>query len=236
MKDKQAKAQSCSLNISYTRILLALVGFSASTNFPIVALSLWILGALLDLFDDGWEQQHQRARRKRIHVVALELFADNLLRTVGWTAAALTQPSRFLCLATSVLLLEWTTLLTTHVHVAWDIGHWKRTRVQDPAWVQAFFRDRFQRPLGRLGMFGLFAADLVCFASAKGVEHYIPFFVVIQVVAFCGRFLVALVEVWLCVTFGAFLVHELRAKKDWVVQLLTFFVRDTLSLHVSKVL
>lgn len=248
MKPKAAPSSSlsscCSLNLSYVRIFLALTGYAVSANFPSFALFLWMLGAMMDLSDDdqvrdsrnSGHSTNKTSQQKRIHVIALDLLADNLLRTVGWTAAAVAQPHPYLAVATTVVLLEWTTLITTNVHVAWDPLHWKRARCTDPAWMQALLRSRGQNVLGRLGLFGLLTADWVSFAAAKGIAGNIPCFAAIQVTALVGRAVVATMELWLCATFGAFLVQKLQAKKDWVVQSLTDLVKDALSLHVAKVL
>ena len=202
------------------------------------------LCGMLDLSDDDQARDNNNSRhstnktsqRKRIRVIALDLLADSLLRTVGWTAAAVAQPSPYLAVATTVVLLEWTTLITTNVHVTWDAMHWKRARCADPAWMQSLLRSRGQNVLGRLGLFGLLAADWVSFAAAKGIAGNIPCFAAIQVTALIGRAVVATMELWLCASFGAFLVQKLQAKKDWVVQSLTDLVKDALSLHVAKVL
>lgn len=254
MKPKAApcsSSSSCSLNLSYVRIVLALAGYAVSANFPSLALFLWMLGAMLDISNDpntndikknnkktSHDSTKQTSQRKRIHVLALDLLADNLLRTVGWTAAAVAQPSPYLAVAVAIVLLEWTTLIATHIHVAWDAGHWKRARCgTDPAWMQALLRSRGQNVLGRLALFGLLTADWVCFAAAKGIDGMIPCFALIQVTALVGRAVVAAVELWLCATFGAFLVQKLQVKKDSMVhQSMTETVMDAVSLHVTKVL
>mmetsp|Transcript_9622 Transcript_9622/g.18569 ORF Transcript_9622/g.18569 Transcript_9622/m.18569 type:complete len:240 (+) Transcript_9622:80-799(+) len=217
--------------VSYVRIALALVGFHVSSDCPITALSLWIFAARLDGCGDDGAQKSSSS-------VALDIFADNLLRTVGWMAVATShhQSQRYLVVAVTCVLLEWTTLLTSHLHATLDYNHWKQARAKDPIFVRAFFHNRFQNPLGRLGIFGLFASDLVCYAASHNISCMIPFFGIIAMTALMGRLLVACVETWLCVSFGAFLIHNLRARKDLLVQDLTDLVMKSVAWHTTKLL
>ena len=144
--------------------------------------------------------------------------------------------SKYLTVAISCIMLEWTTLLTSHLHATLDYDHWKQSRARDPMFVRAFFRNRFQNVLGQLGTFGLFASDLVCFAASHNISRVIPFFGIVATIAMIGRLLVACIEMWLCSGFAVFLIQNLRAKKDLFVQTLTDSVMNSVAWHTVKLL
>lgn len=209
------------------RIALATAGYYLSSESPWMALSLWILAACLGDCHDNGGQRHKWRQQK--HNIVLELLADHCLRTLGWAAVATTgshHSQRSLVTAVVVVLLEWTTLLTCHVHATWDCNDWRRARAHDPTFVRAFFRNQMQNPLGRLGSFGLFAADLVCYADSHNLSKWIPFFGILATAALMGRLMVATVELWLCASSAAFVMQHLRAKQDLVVKYVTDTVRD----------
>ena len=225
------------VTITYVRIALALIGYRISSDCPCMALSLWIFAAYLDGCGDDGTQKGSHNGRQHFSSVALDIFADNLLRTVGWTAVATSHHSqRYLALAVTCVLLEWTTLLTSHLHATLDYDHWKQSRANDPTFVRAFFRNRFQNPLGRLGILGLFASDLLCYAASHNISNVIPFFGIMAMTALMGRLLVACVEMWLCASFGVFLMHNLQAKKDLLVQNLRDLVMDSVARQTTNLL
>jgi CDP-diacylglycerol--inositol 3-phosphatidyltransferase len=197
--------------LGYLRVVLACVGLAYATN-PVTAVALWIVAALLDLVD-GWAARllNQTSR----FGVVLDIVADNLLRTAVWMAAASADPRRYLLMATAVISLEWLTLAATQVHAASNGDHWKKARQRDPLFVQAYFRNNFRNPLGVLGVFGLFAAGLVCYGSVHPILYEnVPLFKYGMTAALVGRGLSALVEVWLCGSFFSYILTQDRAEHE----------------------
>ena len=201
-----------------------------SPEHPWMALTLWAWGALLDC-----KQQKAVTKGRRL-IVALEILADNALRTAGWLAVAMAASRPWAVWATGVLILEWMTQICVHVHKSWDCDHWKASRCRDPTFVRLFFKNQLQNPLGRLGVFGLVCADWVCYATAKGIDRHIPFFDYIAAIALVGRLLVAVIELRLCASFGNLVLERGRAKKDLAVKGLMDYYMDALSSHATKVL
>jgi phosphatidylglycerophosphate synthase len=194
--------------LGYLRVVLAFVGLAYATHHPVTAVALWIVAALLDLVD-GWAAR--RLNQTSRFGVVLDIVADNLLRTAGWMAAACADPHRYLLPATAIISLEWLTLAATQVHAASNGDHWKKARQRDPIFVQTYFRNNFRNPLGMLGVFGLFAADLVCYGSAHAILYEnVPLFEYVMSIALIGRGLSALVEVWLCGSFFSFILSQDR--------------------------
>jgi hypothetical protein len=81
-------------------------------------------------------------------------------------------------------------------------------KVPPPIWVQAVFRNNFRSPLGILAIYGLFMAPFGTYVwyadrmSSKSTwpSQIFPWLVISSLlkVAYVGRVLAAMVELWLC--------------------------------------
>jgi CDP-alcohol phosphatidyltransferase len=105
-----------------------------------------------------------------------------------------------------VICLEWMTMVSTQVPLfatnASEQQHWKTARQKDPWIVQAFFCHNFCNVWGAFGIFGLFSANLFCYASYHVILYRnIPGFYTLRAVAYSGRLLAAYIELWFCRSF-----------------------------------
>lgn len=197
----------------FIRVLLAVAGLRVSATRPVTALTLWMLGALFEyLFSPP-------SNGRSVDVSAydiLDVVADNVLRSAGWIATALIvsrqQRSYYSWIIRMIVMLEWTTVATTYAHMRLDFTHWQRARRNDPAIVRYFFSKQMKNSLGRLGAFGLFTLDWMCFAMVhKDCSIWasrIPCFGWILTLSMWGRFMVAIVEMCLCFSFLVFVMRE----------------------------
>lgn len=191
--------------LGYTRIALAFLGLALSTNDAALAVASWILSGFLDLFDGIIARSLGQTSN---FGVFLDIAADNILRATVWTAVATQSPS-LAPIACSVICLEWTTMVCTQVFAAKSASHWKDSRSEDPALIKFFFRNNFRNPLGMLGIFGLFAANLFLYGRRHPVLYEnIPGFTIWMVLACTGRGISAVVEVWLCSSYLHYVLEQ----------------------------
>jgi phosphatidylglycerophosphate synthase len=195
--------------LCYTRIALSLWGlhYSHSDSNPTLAVSLWVVAALLDLVDGILARALEQTSSLG---VVLDICADNVLRSCVWIAVAAAEPS-WIVPATMIVCLEWVTMVATQTQQAQQQLHWKeqQQRSRDPPWwVQLFFRNNFCNPLGILGIFGLFGANVLVYASLHNLTHTIPYFQFFLKTAFLGRAVAVCVELWFCKCY----VSDLIAK------------------------
>jgi CDP-alcohol phosphatidyltransferase len=128
---------------------------------------------------------------------------------VSWTLALFGSVANVPTVACVVICLEWMTMVSTQIPLfasnnSTAVGqeHWKAARRNDPWIVQAFFRHNFCNMWGAFGMFGLFSANLFCYASHHAIlYHNIPCFYTLRAIAFAGRLFAAYIELWLCRSF-----------------------------------
>jgi len=182
--------------LGYARIVSAFVGLQFAPSQPVIAVKIWILSALLDLLDGPTARMLNQTSS---FGVVLDIAADNILRSCVWVAAAAANPS-YLAISCFVLCLEWVTLVATQVHASSQHSqHWKEARQKDPRFVQAFFANNFRNPLGSLGIYGLFAANMFAYGSQHAVlVDSIPLFDLWKYVAFAGRGVAMFIELRFC--------------------------------------
>jgi phosphatidylglycerophosphate synthase len=191
--------------LCYARIVLAFVGLQFASTRPGTAVTIWIVSATLDLFDGPLARLLNQTSS---FGVLLDIAADNILRTCVWVAVASANPS-YLALSCFVVCLEWTTMVATQVHASSHTTHWKKARQNDPWFVQSFFVDNFRNPLGALGIFGLFAANLFAFGSQFDfLVERIPFFNLWMGIAFIGRGVAMCVELWFCKGYVSYILEQ----------------------------
>ena len=204
--------------LGYARISLAFAGLQHATNRPATAVGLWIGSGLLDLFDGILARL---LRQTSSMGVFLDVAADNILRTIVWVSVAIvwSPSSEFdavapypemivpsLCCA--IVCLEWTTMVATQVHAVENSQHWKEARRNDPWIIRTFFASNFRNPLGVLGFYGLFAANLFAFGYRHPVIHSsIPQYDMFMYIAFLGRLLSAAIEIYFCASYFSYLVQ-----------------------------
>lgn len=205
--------------LGYARIILAFAGMHHATNRPATAVGLWIGSGLLDLFDGILARL---LRQTSSLGVFLDVAADNILRTVVWVAVAIAwSPSSELDSASSspdmmivpglccaIVCLEWTTMVATQVHAVQNSQHWKEARLNDPWIIRTFFANNFRNPIGILGLYGLFAANLFAFGYRHPVVYSsIPHFGVFMYIAFLGRLVSAGIEIYFCASYFSYLIE-----------------------------
>jgi phosphatidylglycerophosphate synthase len=207
--------------ICYVRIILALVGLGYSLSRPIVAVLLWTASAISDLFDGPLA----RALGQTSNLgVFLDIAADNILRSCVWIAASLAvslsssndpggninnnSSTSFLVVCfTMILIVEWVTMV---IHMTTHGGNkWKDARSRGDPWiVQTYFANNFKNPLGILGIYGMFSANIFCYASVKPILYdNVPFFRTWKLLAFAGRLVSLLIELWFCMRFVSFTIE-----------------------------
>jgi phosphatidylglycerophosphate synthase len=191
--------------LCYARIVLAFVGLQFAPTRPVTAVTIWIVSATLDLIDGPLARILNQTSS---FGVLLDIAADNILRSCVWVAVAAANPS-YLSVSCFVLCLEWTTMVATQVHASSHTMHWKEARQNDPWFVQLFFVNNFRNPLGALGVFGLFAANLFAYGAQFGLlVDSIPFFNLWMSIAFIGRGLSMFVELWLCKDYIFYVLEQ----------------------------
>lgn len=200
--------------LCYARILLAFGGLFFLESDPATAVLVWILSAFLDLFDGILARLLCQTSS---FGVFLDILADNVLRTVVWVAAAAASSNSYpvLCLASFIVVLEWTTMLCTQLHAGLNADHWKKNRDNDPKIVQAFFASNFRNPLGLLGIYGLFASNLFLYASHhEMLFEKVPYFWSFLYLAMLGRAIAMGVEVYLCFKYFGLLLEKDSQKRQ----------------------
>jgi phosphatidylglycerophosphate synthase len=201
--------------LCYFRIILAFLGLHFdSTQRPTRALATWILSACLDFLDGILARALNQTSSLG---VILDILADNVLRTAVWIAVAATDTSSWLLPATAIVVVEWITMVSTQVHAAQSDTHWKIERANDPWWIRTFFRNNFRNPLGFIGIFGLFSANLCAYASLQraSTTHnpadaflFLLDTAIVRYVAFLGRGIALCVELRFCIRFAAFIIDK----------------------------
>jgi len=202
---------------------------------------IWIASGLLDLVDGPLARiLHQTSSLG----VFLDIAADNILRSCVWiatVAVAISSTSGAMVgnietlqfhppkaatvsLAAAFLVsLEWSTMVATQVHISASTttpNHWKEARSTDPWIVQRYFANNFRNPVGSLGIFGLFASNMLTYGSYYSIFHTsIPLYHVWMYLSYMGRALTAGIEVYLCCGYFAFTIardQESSSSKDVV--------------------
>jgi phosphatidylglycerophosphate synthase len=196
--------------LAYARIILAFVGLHFADTRPRLAVGTWIFSASLDLIDGILARAlHQTSSLG----ILLDIAADNVLRTTIWVATATTDQLRLV--ACIVISLEWITMLATQLHATQSGTHWKATRENDPWIVRAIFANNFRRPMGIWTIYGLFTAGLFAYMTPHK-DHFemIPYFNTFKYLAYSGRVLSSLVEIWLTLGYlGLVIERDTTASK-----------------------
>mmetsp|Transcript_5136 Transcript_5136/g.11124 ORF Transcript_5136/g.11124 Transcript_5136/m.11124 type:complete len:312 (-) Transcript_5136:153-1088(-) len=214
--------------MGYLRIILSFIGLKhALQQQSHNALNTWITAALLDLVDGIVAR---RLNQLSQFGVFLDVMADNILRTTVWISAMIeisksdsSWENDILCVwAAIVISLEWITFFCAQSNRTNRNGdqtvHWKdvkRTSVEEenrppPFWVQAVFKNNFRSFFGIFAIFGLFVAPLgtyvwyadrlakITWPSRILSERNMS---ILIIMSYAGRFLSAMVELWLCYNF-----------------------------------
>jgi phosphatidylglycerophosphate synthase len=204
--------------ICYVRIILAFVGLWYSLSRPVVAVVLWAASAITDLFDGPLARSLGQTSKLGVF---LDIAADNILRSCVWIAASLAvalsssehdagsnnSSTSFLvvCFA-MILIVEW---MTMAIHTTAHGGdNWKDAKSRDDPWlVQTYFAKNFKNPLGALGIYGMFSANIFCYASVHPILYdNFPYFRTWKLLAFAGRLVSLLIELWFCMRFASFTI------------------------------
>lgn len=195
--------------LGYARILLAFAGLHFSATNSRLAVSIWIVSASLDLIDGILARALNQTSSLGI---LLDIAADNILRTTTWIAAAVADPSHQL-IACLVVSLEWTTMISTQLHATQSGSHWKSTREEDPWFLKAIFANNFRTPLGTWCIYGLFCSGLFVYASQKTeLIEMLPYFHWWKYLAYFGRGISAIVEVWMIRGYLSLVVEKDNAE------------------------
>lgn len=201
--------------MGYTRIALAFWGLYESqqqnhhhhhhhSGHATRATYIWVASASLDLFDGMMARKLNQCSQLG---VLLDIAADNILRTCFWMAAAVSTSSAkenassvwLLMIATLIVSLEWITMICTQLHASSNSDHWKTCRSSDPWLIQRIFANNFRTPLGVLCIGGLFGSGFMAYAQTQPeLVAMIPFFFVLRNLAFVGRAITMMAELWLC--------------------------------------
>ena len=192
--------------LCYARILLAFWGLHVSSDRPLLAVALWFLSGSFDLIDGILARAlHQTSTLG----ILLDIMADNILRTTCWMAAAATNPS-YQIVACIIISMEWITMVSTQLHATQSGTHWKASRQQDPWLLQMIFANNFRTPLGTWCIYGLFTAPIFAYGSSGTNElmAWIPFWGFCKYVAYTGRFISMLAEVWLILGYMSLVIEQ----------------------------
>lgn len=210
--------------LAYLRIILSFVGLRrAAQRRHEDALSIWTFSALLDLFDGIAARRLDQCSQLG---VLLDILADNVLRTVVWIAAVMEssksdQSDDDMCIlwATSIICLEWITMFcsqskqsTEEIKVNWKDANGSsesECEKRPPFWVQAVFKNNFRTLPGIFAIYGLFVAPFATFVHCTENKNMWPHRIlhserIVMLVtnsAYAGRFLSAMVELWLCFSY-----------------------------------
>jgi phosphatidylglycerophosphate synthase len=200
--------------LGYLRIILAVIGLHLSYTNPGVAVMTWSVSNLLDFLDGILARLLSQTSS---YGVLLDVAADNILRTSIWIAVVLAastsgnpqSASVYGIVACFIICVEWCTMVSTQVHAAQSDRHWKEARQHDPWIVQMFFQNNFRNPIGALGIYGLFAANLLAYMSFHPILYErIPAFEIFMYTAFAGRVLSATIELRFCYLYLAFVLEN----------------------------
>ena len=195
--------------LGYARILSAFIALHFSTTRPRLAVGTWIFSASLDLIDGILARVLNQCSSLG---VLLDIVADNILRTTIWVAAATTDPLRLV--ACVMISLEWSTMVATQLHAAQSGNHWKSARNSDPWIIQAIFANNFRRPLGVWTIYGLFCAGLFAYMTPhKDLFEMIPNFDAWKYLAYSGRALCSIVEIWLTLGYLRLVIEQDNIKR-----------------------
>eukprot|EP00525_Craspedostauros_australis_P004837 CAMPEP_0198125012 /NCGR_PEP_ID=MMETSP1442-20131203/41546_1 /TAXON_ID= /ORGANISM="Craspedostauros australis, Strain CCMP3328" /LENGTH=211 /DNA_ID=CAMNT_0043784539 /DNA_START=15 /DNA_END=653 /DNA_ORIENTATION=- len=193
--------------LGYARIILALLGLHLSTSSPDQAIMVWFVSGWLDFFDGKLARMLDQCSELG---VLLDVFADNIMRTTVWVAAAASNPSRYGLIAACIITLEWITMLCTQLHAAQAGVHWKQQRDNDPWLIKAVFANGFKNPLGILVFYGLFCSGVFAYGEQKGTmfDDIIPFLPYWRYAAHIGRGISVMVELWLCKGYLSMVIEK----------------------------
>jgi hypothetical protein len=183
--------------------------YETQQSHPVLASWIWVTSASLDLLDGMAARQLDQCSQLG---VLLDIAADNLLRTCFWMAASAASTkddgngaAALLLVSTLIISLEWITMICTQLHAATSSDHWKNCRTRDPWWIQLIFANNFKTPQGTLCIGGLFGSGFMAYAQTQPVlVNSIPYFRFLRNLAFVGRGITMLAELWLC---GGYLSH-----------------------------
>lgn len=191
--------------LCYARILAAFLGMNFARRQPALAVGVWIFSASLDLFDGMLARALNQSSSLG---VLLDIVADITLRSVTWIAATMAEPSHG-PVAGLVISLEWTTMVATQLHAAQSGSHWKKQRENDPWLVRSIFANNFRRPLGIWAIYGLFSSGLFAFGTHhQTIVDAIPYFEFFKYLAYSGRLLSSIVEIWLTLGYVKLVIER----------------------------
>ena len=199
--------------LGYARILLAFWGLHVASFNPWASFYLWILSAFLDLFDG---MAARALDQTSSFGVLVDIVADNILRSCVWIATAVADPT-YIVPCAAIVCVEWLTFAATQLHASAHGSHWKTCRENDPKFIQNFFSNNFRNPFGLLGIYGLFAANLLAFAGAHAsMREKLPYFYFFKYLAYTGRLISMGIELWMCCGYVKVILskdEESRIKK-----------------------
>ena len=217
--------------LGYIRIALSFIGFIyALQHSPNKALNIWIVASLLDLVDGIFARKLNQSSH---FGVLLDIVADNILRTIVWISSMIEYSktdhetsSILVCAWVAIICLEWVTFFCTQTSIQ-DV-HWKEmesSKVPPPLWIQKVFKNNFQTLPGIVTVYGLFVAPLgsyvrysdpkltVTWPAQLLSEQHVSILIII---AYVGRVLSAMVELWFCKTYidGVIARDDIKSTKE----------------------
>lgn len=205
--------------LGYLRILLSFYGLKhALQQHPNKALNIWIVAAILDLFDGIAARMMNQCSQFGI---LLDIVADNILRSIVWISTMIesskstTSGEIEICVWVAIICLEWITMFCSQSNEPNEKDkdqnvHWKDVKTKSeppPFWVQAVFKNNFRSPAGVLAMCGLFVAPLGSYirCADRVNKSTWPFqflpedaISILVKISYAGRLLSAIVELWIC--------------------------------------
>jgi phosphatidylglycerophosphate synthase len=188
----------------------------------VTAISCWIVAIVLDFFDGIAARALQQTSQ---YGVLLDIVSDNILRSSVWIAAAIqsivasapcSAKQSFLVVplvACGIICIEWFTMVATQVEAATSTTNnsWKERGV-DPWIVREYFRNNFRNPIGMVGIFGMFTANLFvysegvnaalqCLSPPQHQVHILYYYSIWKFLAYAGRLISLGVEFHFCRKF-----------------------------------
>mmetsp|Transcript_3510 Transcript_3510/g.7753 ORF Transcript_3510/g.7753 Transcript_3510/m.7753 type:complete len:316 (+) Transcript_3510:14-961(+) len=227
--------------LGYLRIILSFYGLKhALRQHHGKALNIWIVAALLDLIDGVAARTLNQCSQFGI---LLDIMADNILRSIVWISAMIessksdSSSDYEVCIWVAIISLEWITMFcsqsnqTNQREEDHDV-HWKDVdkksalaqsiKTPPPFWVRAVFKNNFRSLPGIFAIYGLFVAPFgtyVWYADRLSKATWPSQLLSEQIISilvqmsYAGRFLSAMVELWLCSEYlGSVIARDRRQK------------------------
>mmetsp|Transcript_10616 Transcript_10616/g.22485 ORF Transcript_10616/g.22485 Transcript_10616/m.22485 type:complete len:345 (-) Transcript_10616:239-1273(-) len=228
--------------MGYLRIILSFVGLKHALQQQFHnALNIWIAAALLDLVDGIAARKLNQSSQFGIllDIMADNILRTVIWisATIESSKSDLSWENGVCVWAAIIICLEWITMFCTQSNQTnqkedQKKEHWKdvnqksvettESKRSPPFWVQAVFKNNFCSLPGVLAIYGLFTAPLGTYVWYADRSHKTTWLLrllserkmsILITISYVGRFLSAMVELWLCYDFFRGVVARERCQQ-----------------------